>query len=357
VPTRRASLSILVLAVLGLHCAPAPPTPPPALPQSTAAPAQEAEPPQQPGEPQPAGEPAKARVLFLTQSAGFQHGSVRRPETQLAPAEIAMIQLGEQTGLFEVHATQDAAADFTRDNLQNYDVVMFYTTSRPGEADPSIAKADLEYFLNEWLTQKGHGFIGFHSATDTYHTYEPYWDMIGGTFDGHPWGSKTTVTISVHDTSSPMMQPFGPEFEIQDEIYQYKNWQPEKVHVLASLNMAKCDPKQPYHVPVAWCKQIGEGRVYYNNLGHNETTWTDERFLKSVENAVKWITGAIEADAAPNPEVSAAEDEKAKADAGEVAPPAEAAPETPPAAEPAPPQEPPAAPPQEPAAQNEPAAP
>ena len=29
------------------------------------------------------------------------------------------------------------------------------------------------------------------------------------------------------------------EFEIQDEIYQFKNWQPEKVRVLMSLNMAK----------------------------------------------------------------------------------------------------------------------
>ena len=74
-----------------------------------------------------------------------------------------MTQLGQQTGLFQVHCTQDAAADFTRENLKNYDIVMFYTTG-----DLPIKHEDLEYFLNDWLKQKGHGFIGFHSATDTY---------------------------------------------------------------------------------------------------------------------------------------------------------------------------------------------
>lgn len=258
-----------------------------------------------------AGESDKIRVLMLTQSKGFQHSSVRRRDGTLSPAEIAMTQLGQQSGLFEVHCTQDAEADFTRENLQNYDIVMFYTTGHL-----PIAKEDLDYFFDEWLRQPGHGFIGFHSASDTYHNYQPYWDMIGGTFNGHPWGSRTTVTVTVHDPEHPTMRPFGEEFQIRDEIYQYKNWQPEKVHVLASLNMQECEPKKPYHVPVAWCKNYGQGKVYYNNLGHNETTWTDKRYLKSVENAVKWIIGEQEGDSAPNPDLSAAEEAKAKAAAG-----------------------------------------
>ena len=35
------------------------------------------------------------------------------------------------------------------------------------------------------------------------------------------------------------MKPWGAEFTINDEIYKFKNWQPEKVHVLMSMNMAK----------------------------------------------------------------------------------------------------------------------
>jgi len=252
-----------------------------------------------------------SRVLMLTQSAGFVHGSVRRPEgdeKKLAVAEVAMIQLGQKTGLFTVDCTQDAAADFTKENLQNYDIVMFYTTgSLP------IADADRDYFFKEWLTTKGHGFIGFHSATDTYGDYQPYWDMVGGTFDGHPWGSKNTVTINVQDPENPMMKPFGQEFTITDEIYQYKNWQPEKVRVLMSLDMTRCKPSAPRHVPVAWIKSYGEGKVYFNNLGHNEATWQDQRYLDSITAGVKWIRGDVEADSTPNPELSKAQEVAAKA--------------------------------------------
>ena len=284
----------------------------------------------------------KAKALFLTQSKGYAHSSVNRsPQKRglkrgrdrkanapiarqtLSPAEIAITQLGQQTGLFDVHCTQDAAADFTKDNLKNYDIVMFYTTG-----NLPIAPADLDYFLNDWLKQKGHSFIGFHSASDTYNETEPYWDMIGGTIMYHPWTSGMTVTVTVHDTEHPATRPFGKEFQIKDEIYRYRHFQPEKVHVLMSLNMEKCWPllsnekrrefiektgENPYHVPVAWVKNWGMGKIFYTNLGHNETTWTDERFLKSVEGGVRWVIGLESGDATPNPEVSKADNEKAKA--------------------------------------------
>jgi hypothetical protein len=254
--------------------------------------------------------PRKIRMLMLTQSAGFKHGSVSRPADGLAPAEVAMTQLGQQTGLFTVHCTQDAAADFTKENLKNYDLVFFYTTGKL-----PIKDEDLDYFFNDWLKQKGHGFIGAHSATDTFGDYKPYWDMVGGTFNGHPWGSGTTVTITVHDPKHPAMKPWGEEFQFKDEIYQYKNWQPEKVHVLMSLNMAKTNPKAPYHVPVAWVKNYGDGRVFYTNLGHNNETWANPTFLKSMEGGIRWVLRLEDGDASPNPELSQAQEAKAKADA------------------------------------------
>lgn len=249
----------------------------------------------------------KAKVLFVTQSVGYRHKSVTRAEGKLSTAELAMRQLSQQTGLFHLYPTQDVATDFVRGKLDDYDIVMFYTTG-----DLPIAGKDLDYFFNTWLKQKGHGFIGFHSAADTYKEYQPYWEMIGGTFNGHPWNSNTTVTISVHDPEHPAMVPLESEFSISDEIYWYKNWQPEKVRVLMSLNMAKCDPKKSTHVPVAWVKEWGDGKVFFNNLGHNATTWTDQRFLKSTRGAIRWILGLEEGDATPNPEISKAEQAKAQ---------------------------------------------
>ncbi len=252
-----------------------------------------------------------ARVLMVTQSAGFRHGSVTRGPQKLAPAEIAMIQLGQKTECFRVDCTQDVQSDFTQSNLQNYDIVMLYTTGRL-----PIAQEDLDFFLDVWLRQAGHGVIGFHSATDTFKDYEPYRTMIGGAFAGHPWGSRSTVTITVHEPNNPLVQPFGSEFVIQDEIYQYRDWHPENVRVLMSLNMEKCTPSKPYHVPVAWVRSWGDGRVYYNNLGHNAETWTRPEFLDSVTAAVRWIRGELDAPVAPNPELSADQDRLAREAAG-----------------------------------------
>jgi uncharacterized protein len=252
----------------------------------------------------------KPKFLMLTQSKGFTHGSVNRQGQALAPAEVAMMNLAQSSGLFELHCTQDAAADFTKQNLQNYKVVMFYTTG-----DLPIAEADRDYFFKEWLTTEGHGFIGFHSATDTFGNYQPYWDMVGGTFNGHPWNAGDQVTIAVHDPEFPAMAPFGSELVIKDEIYQYKNWQPEKVRVLMSLNMAKCGIKKPYHVPVSWVKNYGKGKVFYTNLGHNESTWTNPKFLEHVTGGVKWVLGQVPGDATPNPELSQQQEAKAQQDA------------------------------------------
>lgn len=262
-----------------------------------------------------AEEKSPSRMLFVTQSAGFTHGSVRRKEQGLAPAEVAIVQLGEQTGLFQADCTQDVAADFTKENLQNYDIVAFYTTGTL-----PIQQEDLDYFFNDWLKQAGHGVLGFHSATDTFHNYEPYWDMIGGTFIRHPWNAGSTVTLTNHEPDNPLVKPFGKEFVIKDEIYMYRNWQPEKVRVLLSLDYSQSPTGNPvptqfgYHVPVCWIKTYGDGKVYVNNLGHNETSWTNKEYLNSIAQAVRWIRGDIEIDATPNPDVSAAQEEKAQRD-------------------------------------------
>ncbi len=253
-----------------------------------------------------------ARLLFVTQSKGFRHGSVTRKEGALSPSERVMVDLGISSNRFRTDCTQNCAKDFTKEKLQHYDIVMFYTTG-----DLPIPQDVLEYFLNDWLTTKGHGFIGVHSAADTYHKYKPYWDMIGGTFNGHPWNAGATVTVAVHDKNHPAAKPWGSEFTIRDEIYQFKNWQPEKVRVLMSLDMAKTSLKKPYHVPVCWVKDYGEGKAMHMSLGHREDVWTNKTFQESLLGGIKWMLGDVEGDATPNPDVSADQEKKAKAAASQ----------------------------------------
>ncbi|MGI9456227.1 MAG: ThuA domain-containing protein, partial [Aeoliella sp.] len=248
------------------------------------------------------------RILLVSQSQGFKHSTVTRKSSDLSHTERVMTELGIRSGEFRIDCTQDVETDFTPELLKNYNLVMFYTTGKL-----PIPVETREWFLNEWLKQKGHGFLGVHSAADTYHDYEPYWDMIGGTFNGHPWTSNSEVVVTVHDQAHPAAAPWGEEITITDEIYQFKHWQPEKVRVLMSLNMAKTKIKKPYHVPILWVKEYGEGRVMHMSLGHREDVWENPMYQESLIGGIRWLSGNENADATPNPEVSAAEEAKAKA--------------------------------------------
>ncbi len=256
----------------------------------------------------------KPRVLMLTESKGFVHQPVKRVEGELSPSEVAMRQLALESGKFTLELSQDASTSITRENLQNFDVVMFYTSG-----DLPIADDNMNYFVNDWLKQVKHGMIGVHSSTDTLKKDPRYFELIGGSFAGHPWGQNTNVTIAVHEPSHPTVAAFGEKIDLKEEIYQYSNWVPNNVRVLMSLDMANCEVKRPSHVPVAWVKSWGEGRLYYNNMGHRPDTWQNEKFMQSMLAGILWAAGRTDGPTAPNPELSAQQEllaKKAAADAG-----------------------------------------
>jgi Trehalose utilisation len=53
----------------------------------------------------------------------------------------------------------------------------------------------------------GHGFVGVHSATDTFYMWPQYLELIGGYFNNHPWHQN--VTVDVVDPSNPIVSGWG----------------------------------------------------------------------------------------------------------------------------------------------------
>ena len=250
-----------------------------------------------------AAQEKKYKILYITQSKGFKHGSVnRKSEQELAPSEVSMTELGKSSGLFEVECTQDASV-LTAEKLKGLDAVMFYTTGGLPIKEQFPA-------FEEWL-KSGKAMIGAHSATDTLGDFKPYWSLINGTFDGHPWGSGETVSVTNHEASHTVSKMWDAEFQIKDEIYQYRQYDPKSVRVIHSLNMAKCKTKQPYHVPLAWVREVGKGRLFYTNLGHNEGTWQNPKFKEHLLAGIRWALRLDDGPATPNPELQYAEQAKA----------------------------------------------
>ena len=287
------------------------------------------------------GEPA--RLLVVTVTKGFRHGSI---ET----AEPILEKLGRETGLFHVdflrmppnrtpqpkrprrgknvtderwaqieaeykdkqRAFQKAdqpwqetlkqkfAVAFSPESLAQFDGVVFVSTT--GE----LPIPDLGAFL-QWI-QEGHAFIGVHAASDTLKSSDAYVEMIGGNFAGHPWTAKGEHGFVNHDPTHPVVKMFPERFRWKDEIYQYgPRYNPDNVRVLLSIDMAASTPKNPWHVPVSWVRDYGRGRVFYTNLGHNNETWSDAAFQKHLNEGTAWALGRFDAPSKANPSIQAAE--------------------------------------------------
>ena len=243
---------------------------------------------------------APKKILVVTQSKGFMHGAVKRPAPdQLCLVEQTLEKIGKDTGIFETVNSQNAIEVITRENLAKFDGVFFYTTGILLPAgDPREALTD--------FVKQGKAFIGAHSATDTFHggkdAYQPYVQMVNGSFNGHPWNAGNTCGFTSLDPSHPTVKMFPAEFTWKDEIYQYNNYDPATVRVLYALDMAKTNPKMPYLVPVCWVRQYGQGRLFYTNLGHNEGTWKDGKFQEHIIAGFRWALQLDEGDATPNPD-------------------------------------------------------
>ena len=223
---------------------------------------------------------APKRVLYITTSAGFRHDSI--PMSQAV-----MRELGERSGVFEVVSSEDLSL-INAETLRGFDVLYFFTSGELPLSDQQ--KADLLAFV-----RGGKGFGGVHSATDTLYTWPEYGDLVGAWFNGHPWAQD--VAVQVEDRDHPITRGFGASFRIADEIYQFRDFSRDRVHVLLSLNTTSVDLSAPGvanpngDFPLAWYRDYGDGRVFYTALGHPVETWLDERFQTLLTNAIKWLAG------------------------------------------------------------------
>lgn len=237
----------------------------------------------------PAG-PALPRVLMVTYSAGYQHDVVRRPAaTELSIAERVVGELGRRSGAFDVTyaATRDDLERLTPASVRAHRVLLFFTTGELPIAAP-VRQAMFE------AVREGGGFVGVHSATDTWYTVPEYGDLIGARFDSHPWHQQ--VRLLVEDRAHPATRELGEALEIKDEIYQFRDWARRDVHVLLRLDPRSVDAARGKRADgdyaLAWTKAYGRGRVVYTALGHGPDVWADSRFHGHLLGAIRWALGA-----------------------------------------------------------------
>jgi len=235
--------------------------------------------------------PPTKHVLYFTHSATYFH--------EILPYSTeVMKRWAEKDAGFSLDATDDCSV-ITLENLAKYDCLVFYTNRELPISEPN-RQAILDFVRN------GKGFVAIHSGTGTFFEWLPYQEMINAIFDGHPWNQK--VRIKIEDAKHPIMKDVPDAVEVVDEIYQHKNWERSRTHVLANLDVASVDlnakgvHRTDKDFGIAWAHRYGKGRVYVNAIGHTKAVWDAPWFEKMIVQGIHWAMSETPLDLPPNAE-------------------------------------------------------
>jgi type 1 glutamine amidotransferase len=214
---------------------------------------------------------APVRVLMLTATAGFRHDSI-------PVARQVMAALAASSGNFTVTATEDLSS-LSASSLAAYDVLFFALTSGELQLDDARKAAIISF------VEGGKGFLGVHSASDTLYTWPEYGRLTGAYFREHPWTQLATVIVE--SGSHPATEGLGERFVMREEFYTFRDNPRPRVQVLLRLDPASVNAAGD--LPLAWAHSVGDGRAYYNALGHFDETWRDSRFQQQLSGAIRWL--------------------------------------------------------------------
>jgi type 1 glutamine amidotransferase len=264
---------------------------------------------------------AAKKVLVFTKSSGFEHDAIK---TDGKPGHgYAFRVLREYGAKHDVEFVESKdGTRFSPEYLAQFDAFVFYTTgdltvakSDPrGDGLPPMTSAGKAALLA--AVAGGKGFVGIHSAADTFHSFgrndhvperfdddgpnaDPYIKMLGGEFIRH--GAQQKSRLAVVDPKFAGVAALKDEVTLMEEWYSLKNFAPD-LHVLLVQDTAgmKGDEYQRPPYPSTWVRPHGKGRVFYTNLGHREDVWDNPLFQSVLFGGLEWALRRVDADVSPN---------------------------------------------------------
>lgn len=251
----------------------------------------------------------KPKILYFTRSAGFEHSVVKRSGTQLSHSEKILTGMGQKAG-FEVECTKDGRVFDS--SLEAYDAIAFYTsgylTDPGGDGSPPMTAAGKQRLLD--AVRGGKGFIGFHAATDSFHSKgpraemqterDPYVAMLGGEFIVHGEQQEASLLLCSRFPGAGQLG-IGEAIAFHEEWYTHKNFAPD-LHVILvqETRYMKGECYQRPDFPATWARIEGRGRVFYTSLGHREDIWTNPFFQAIALGGITWALGRVDYDIKPN---------------------------------------------------------
>lgn len=258
----------------------------------------------------------KHKILFFTKSSGFEHSVISWKNGRPSHAEKVLLELGAKND-WEFEFSKDGSK-FSKDYLAQFDAVFFYTTGdlcSPGtDGQPPMSKEGKQALFD--YVKSGKGFIGTHSASDTFHTdneavkgperyvnhgkkADDYVRFLGSEFIIH--GAQQVAKNTVIDPAFPGFEAAGKDFAFQEEWYSLKDFR-DDLHVLTVIDSPAMQGSmygRPAY-PSTWARKEGDGRVWYTAMGHREDVWTNPTFQQILVGGMRWALGDVKAEVPAN---------------------------------------------------------
>ncbi|MGI9551691.1 MAG: ThuA domain-containing protein [Aurantibacter sp.] len=224
-------------------------------------------------------EESEISVLVYHETNGFRHGSIESGIDMI-------IEFGNDLG-WAVKDSQTSDV-FENDSLVTYDVVIWLNTT----GDDLLTESEQSAF--EDFVQNGGGFVGVHSATDTYRdgSWPWYNDLVGAIVQILPYhtANNTNATIDVVG-QHPAIEHLGNEWNKNEEYYYWERNGGYLFNGNIDLLRVRATGPNSYDAsrPVTWYKEYDGGRSFYTALGHNDSDYeSNDNFRTMLREAIIW---------------------------------------------------------------------
>ena len=163
--------------------------------------------------------------------------------------------------------TLSDSLDSFLEDLTVYDLIVPVWTmgSLPNGAENNICEA----------VAKGTGIAGCHGGMcDAFRNSTKWHFMTGAQWVSHPGNGNVTYEVMINKASSSPLIEGIEDFTVTSEQY-YLHIDPA-INVLATTTFTypgNHTANGKITVPVAFTKRWGQGKVYYNSLGHNRSVF------------------------------------------------------------------------------------
>ncbi len=141
--------------------------------------------------------------------------------------------------------------------------------------------------------RRGVGLAGWHGGTgDAFRQNVEFQYMVGGQWVAHP-GGVIDYRVNIIDQEDPVTAGLT-DFAMHSEQY-YVHVDPN-VKVMATTTYTG---EQNFWIegaviPVVWKKQYGQGRVFYNSLGHVAADFEVPQALEMMKRGIRWASESLE---------------------------------------------------------------